>query len=80
MNLFTRALSKIFKSSNQQELNRIKPIIAKINEFDAKFANISDTQIKEIASSLKQQAKKAKILRQYFQKVLLLLERLPKEL
>ena len=60
MNLFTRALSKIFKSSNQQELNRIKPIIAKINEFDAKFAKISDTQIKEIANSLKQQAKKGK--------------------
>ena len=60
MNLFTRALSKIFKSSNQQELNRIKPIIAKINEFDAKFSKISDTQIKEIANSLKQQAKKGK--------------------
>ena len=62
MNLFTRALSKIFKSSNQQELNRIKPIIAKINEFDAKFSKISDTQIKEIANSLKQQAKKGKNL------------------
>ena len=62
MNLFTRALSKIFKSSNQQELNRIKPIIAKINEFDAKFFNISDTQIKETANSLKQQAKKGKNL------------------
>ena len=60
MNLFTRALSKIFKSSNQQELNRIKPIIAQINEFDAKFSKISDTQIKEIANSLKQQAKKGK--------------------
>ena len=47
MNLFTRALSKIFKSSNQQELNRIKPIIAKINEFDAKFSKISDTQSKK---------------------------------
>ena len=31
MNLFTRTLSKIFKSSNQQELDKIKNIIEAIN-------------------------------------------------
>ena len=34
MNLFTRALSKIFKSGNQQELNKIKPILQKINDLE----------------------------------------------
>ena len=62
MNLFTRALSKIFKSSNQLELNRIHPIIAKINDFDSEFSNISDSRLKEIANSLKEEVKKGKQL------------------
>ena len=31
MNLFTAAFSKIFKSGNQQVLDKIKPLIAEIN-------------------------------------------------
>ena len=31
MNLFTRTFSKIFKSSNQQELDKFKNIIQAIN-------------------------------------------------
>ena len=31
MNLFTRTFSKIFKSSNQQELDKLKNIIQAIN-------------------------------------------------
>ena len=31
MNLFTRTFSKIFKSSNQQELDKIKNLILAIN-------------------------------------------------
>ncbi len=62
MNLYTRALSKIFKSSNQLELNRIHPIIAKINDFDSEFSNISDSRLKEIANSLKEEVKKGKQL------------------
>ena len=31
MNLFTRTFSKIFKSSNQQQLDKIKNIIEAIN-------------------------------------------------
>ena len=39
MNLFTRTFSKIFKSSNQQELDNIRNIIEAINnkENDIKF-------------------------------------------
>ena len=32
MNLFTRTFSKIFKSSNQQELDKIKNLISAIND------------------------------------------------
>ncbi len=44
MNLFTRAFSKIFKSSNQQELDQIKNLISAINikEKDIKTLNQSD--------------------------------------
>ena len=31
MNLFTAAFSKIFKSGNQQELDKIKPLIVEVN-------------------------------------------------
>ena len=31
MKLFTAAFSKIFKSGNQQELDKIKPLIVEIN-------------------------------------------------
>ena len=31
MNLFTRTFSKIFKISNQQELDRVKSLISAIN-------------------------------------------------
>jgi len=31
MNLFTRTFSKIFKSSNQQELDKIKNILEAVN-------------------------------------------------
>ena len=37
MNIFTKALNKLFKSGNQQELNKIKPIIGKINDLEKNF-------------------------------------------
>tara|TARA_B100000963_G_scaffold287412_1_gene256562 strand:+ start:1944 stop:4505 length:2562 start_codon:yes stop_codon:yes gene_type:complete len=47
MNLFTRALSKIFKSGNQQELNKIKPIIQAINDLEPKMALLKEEIFKE---------------------------------
>ena len=42
MNFITKALNKLFKSGNQQELNKIKPIISKINDLEKEFLNFSD--------------------------------------
>ena len=37
MNFIIKTLDKLFKSSNQQELNKIKPIVVKINELEKDF-------------------------------------------
>ena len=47
MNLFTRTLNKIFKSSNQQELDRIQNIILAINNKEEEIKSLSDGDIKE---------------------------------
>ena len=47
MNLFTRTLSKIFKSSNQQELDKIKNIIEAINNKENEIKSLSAADFKE---------------------------------
>ena len=39
MNFITKTLSKLFKSSNQLELNKIKPTVVKINDLEKNFSN-----------------------------------------
>ena len=39
MNFITKTLNKLFKSSNQLELNKIKPIVAKINDLEKNFSD-----------------------------------------
>ena len=41
MNLFTRTLSKIFKSSNQQELDKIRNLILAINNKETEIQSLS---------------------------------------
>ena len=38
MNFITKTLNKLFKSSNQLELNKIKPLVAQINEMEKNFS------------------------------------------
>jgi preprotein translocase subunit SecA len=47
MNLFTRTFSKIFKSSNQQELDKIQNIILAVNNKEKEIQSLSDGEIKE---------------------------------
>ncbi len=47
MNLFTRTFSKIFKSSNQQQLDKIKNIIEAINSKENKIRSLTEADFKE---------------------------------
>ena len=47
MNLFTRTFSKIFKSSNQQELDKLKNLILAINNKEREFQSFSESDFKE---------------------------------
>jgi preprotein translocase subunit SecA len=47
MNLISKALNKIFKSGNQQELDKIKPLITKINSLEASTSLLKDSDFKE---------------------------------
>ena len=47
MNLFTRTFSKIFKSSNQQELDKIKNLIVAINNKENEIKSFTEGDFKE---------------------------------
>ena len=53
MNFITKTLNKLFKSTNQQELNKIKPIVAQINELEKDFLNFSKEKFAEKTNQLK---------------------------
>ena len=42
MNLFTRTFSKIFKSSNQQELDKLQNLIVAINDRESEILSLSE--------------------------------------
>ena len=53
MNFITKTLNKLFKSSNQQELNKIKPLIQKINNLEKDFLNFTPEKFVEKTNQLK---------------------------
>ena len=42
MNVFTRTFSKIFKSSNQQELDKVKNLVQAINAKEDEVKSLSE--------------------------------------
>ena len=56
MNLFTRTFSKIFKSSNQQELDKIQNIIEAINNKENEIKSLSEGDFKEKTFNFKKNA------------------------
>ena len=53
MNLFTKTFSKIFKSSNQQELDKIQNLIQAINDKENNIKSLSESDVKEKTFNLK---------------------------
>ena len=53
MKLFTAAFSKIFKSGNQQELDKIKPLIVEVNNREKSISSLKDQELKEKTHILK---------------------------
>ncbi|MDC0525180.1 preprotein translocase subunit SecA [Pelagibacteraceae bacterium] len=56
MNLFTKTFSKIFKSSNQQELDKIQNLILAINSKENEIKSLSEGEIKEKTFNYKKKA------------------------
>jgi len=56
MNVFTRTFNKIFKSSNQQELDKTKNLISAINSKESSIQSLSDGEFKEKTLKLKRSA------------------------
>ena len=53
MNFITKTLNKLFKSSNQLELNKIKPIVAQINDLEKNFKNYKTQDFVKKTNELK---------------------------
>ncbi len=56
MNLFTRTLSKLFKSSNQQELDKIQSLINEINNKESQIKSFTQSDFKEKTALFKKKA------------------------
>ena len=61
MNLFTRTFSKIFKSSNQQELDKIQNLILAVNNKENEIKSLTESQIKEKTANLKKNVQNGSI-------------------
>ena len=62
MSLLTKALNKIFKTGNQKELDRIRPLIDEINNQEPNFKNLKDEELKAKTLALKKNVKDGRSL------------------
>ena len=62
MSLFTKTLNKIFKTGNQKELDRVKPLVDEINNQEANFKSLKDEELKAKTHFLKKSLKDGKSL------------------
>ena len=51
-------ISKIFKSSNQKELDKLTKLVTNINKFESQFSNINDNEFSKKPLNLSRNLKK----------------------
>ena len=56
MNLFTRTFSKIFRNSNQQELDKIQNILEAVNSKENEIKSLTESDFKEKTFNFKKNA------------------------
>ena len=61
MNIFTRTLSKIFKSSNQQELDNLKSLVLAINNKEKELQSLVESDFKEKTANFKKNVQNGSI-------------------
>ncbi len=61
MNIFTRTLSKIFKSSNQQELDNLKSLVLAINNKEKELKSLVESDFKEKTANFKKNVQNGSI-------------------
>ena len=72
MNLFTRTFSKIFKSSNQQELDKIQNLVLAISNKESEIKSLTESDFKEKQQTLRKMFKMVPLgLMKLYPKVLL---------
>jgi preprotein translocase subunit SecA len=62
MSLFTKTLNKIFKTGNQKELDKVRPLIDEINKQEANFKSLKDEELKAKTHFLKKNVKDGRSL------------------
>jgi len=62
MSLFTKTLNKIFKTGNQKELDKVRPLVAEINSQEPNFKNLKDEELKAKTYFLKKNLKEGRTL------------------
>ena len=62
MSLFTKTLNKIFKTGNQKELDRVKPLVVEINNQEANFKILKNEELKAKTYLLKENLKDGRSL------------------
>ncbi len=60
--MITKVLAKLFGTSNEREISRLKPLVSRINELESSIKKLSDEQLSAKTNEFKEQLAKGKTL------------------
>ncbi len=60
--MLTKLIAKVFGTANERELQKLKPVVAKINEFETKMASLKDEELPIKTNEFREQVSKGRSL------------------